>query len=355
MRKVLIVSVSVLALSAGAAFGQSAAPSNFASPSTISAGTNQIGGGSLTAGNKFYVDQVGAGNQIGSGTTGGVNQQVLSGTSYNYSEVYQGYQSTQSNYGQATVNQTASAGGVNKSRIVQYDNSGAPNISFTGGNIASATQIVTVDGATNASTIEQTGSTNWANVTQGSAGDSTVTPAISPSGGGATSTLSQNGSSLTASVTQTSVGAVSAIYQSGTGNGLKDAAANVVINQHGLSSNNSGVYQASTTTANGTVTVEQYGASGVLNTSDVWQTSGSSMASVTQSGTVGLNTSYLNQNGGGINNATVIQTASTDGAENYSAITQSGGATAYVTSDLEQRGQYINSSAIGRKRQQCRC
>jgi hypothetical protein len=293
MKKVLLISVSALALSAGAAFAQSSPvitgspPANGSftwMPTTTNPG--QVGA-SVGTGNTSFIQQIGGENSIGSAAT--PISQDSDSTSGNYSEIYQGTGWwNMSNGSAANLTQSAVSGAENSSRISQTGSSQQATVSqyTTGpGNFTSV--------------IEQSGSGNSATVNQGqsvtSGGITTVT-AIS---GGATSSVSQTGTDGLVNVLQLSSNASSAVVQSGSGDG---------------------------STIN--VNVQQTG--GATNGSTVWQQSDTSIASVTQGGLAGTNTSYVTQYNGANNDAVVQQTSGL-GTTNYSYIDQQNGAFASLT------------------------
>ena len=117
MKKVLLMSVSALALSAGASFAQTSIP-------LVTSNVSAQAPTAVAAGNDFYIEQIGNNNNIGDATHSGVTQNVDSTTgSGNYSEIYQGWQGgpKYSNNATAVVTQNASGGGTNTARTVQYD------------------------------------------------------------------------------------------------------------------------------------------------------------------------------------------------------------------------------------------
>ena len=398
MKKVLLLSASALALSAGAAFAQTSAPTGFA---TQTSDTGSILPGAtapnsnVSFGNSSTIEQVGTNNQLGTSPwANGVDQQVLDIYSGNYSEIHQGTAAgagTTSSYARATVTQTASNGGTTSS-LVNQDDGGKTNDGFWTYNEAYTTQIVTASGLVQSS-ISQSGANLKANVSQNVAGS-------------ASSNIQQTGTSGSVNVNQTSIGATSVVIQDGTGNGnaIPWETSNVNVQQTGTGTNNSAVDQTklqsggtvainqgggSTSSTNnsvvsqssgtgsvtvnqnvawagdnvssnnsgvlqngsgGIVTINQSGSDGLLNTSSVVQTSGdtTSFASITQSGTgAGYNTSYVNQmTGSGQDQATVIQTANA-GFENYSDLTQSGGATAYLSQTSSNAANWSSIAQSG--------
>lgn len=455
MKRVLLISVSALALSAGAAFAGSASP-----PLDSSVGWQLTNPGSVpqqsgpsasaTAGNYSTIEQIGSGNVIGNSssltstegtqasnnpTLGlGVDQKLGNPKKSNSSEIHQGSASagTVSNNAAAGVTQITDGG--NNASYISQDDGGGTNAAGKG-NTASVYEYS--KGGLVSSKILQSGGQLYANVEQGNiAGNQTTV-------NNASSYISQSGTGSSAAVIQESKGAQSTIIQSGVGNSYLQTSAstfNVSVTQKGgatntsgvsqtnnkdgfaaitqnstgtnnsgviqygsagsvtvnqgnpgsSSTNTSGVYQgavgsnasvvinqAGTNSVNttsyvtqtdysgkvkvyqgedaskatsasnntsginqngsgGQVTVYQYGASTVTNMSQVVQGVGTTgaIASITQSGSLGYNTSYLNQESGvsaGTQQATVSQTANGLGYENYSYITQDGGSISSVT------------------------
>ena len=325
MKKVLLMSVSVLALSAGAAFAQTTIPS--VAPIAKSPVDNVYG---TAVGDQSYVQQIGTGNQIGNDGNSGVTQQITN-TGANYAEVYQGWNggtNTNSDNAKASVTQTPAGGAKNVSRTVQYGTNDAANTS----NEAYTTQNTNGTGAT--SSLEQNGANLKAFVNQ--------------TGAGVTSNLSQTGNGGSVNVNQTSTGASSTIVQAGTGNGNTDPAQlfNINVQQSGWASNTSGVNQSGN---NNLVSVSQSGSPSLTNNSTVLQTSDTSHATVIQDGTIsatGYNTSLVNQIAGAGNIANVTQHGAA-GYENYSDVEQQNGANASLTqqasngsnwSDIQQNG-----------------
>ena len=119
MKKVLLISVSVLALSAGAAFAGSpnGAPSGWLTqPSAV---TPVSPAGAVSPGNTSIVGQNGSGNQIGTSSNWGVDQSV-DGSSGNYSNIQHGSSISTSTGAKATVSQTStSGGGSTTSTVIQ--------------------------------------------------------------------------------------------------------------------------------------------------------------------------------------------------------------------------------------------
>ncbi len=217
MKKLLIASVSVLALSAGAAFAQS----------------NTSG---------VY--------QNGNGNNAGVTQQINDGTS-NTSNVYQGY------YGNgdgaynssANVAQIGGAGGTTSSTVVQNDGYQSATVSQTG-----------AAGSTQTSGISQSNYNNYANVQQVAVAGGTQTSNVTQSGQYNTAAVSQNGPTDNSSVTQTGYGSASYWGYGG-----------VNVTQGGQSTNTSYVTQGSNYSG---ANVWQ-GGTGGTNWSNVGQTDGS--------------------------------------------------------------------------------
>ena len=310
MRKLLIASVSVLALSAGAAFAQTLIDQ--VAPLAKTPVTSVYGG---ISGNQSYIDQIGSNNTIGASTATGVDQTVT-GTSANYSEVYQGFSggTTSSHNAKASVTQEAGGGVTNVSRIYQQD---ADNDASHSNEAYTTQKITSGTGAT--SSLEQNGSNLKAKVNQ--------------TGAGASSNLYQTGTGGSSNVNQISNNAQSVIVQSGAGNnyiGTDHTAYNIDVQQTGSSTNISGASQSGD---NGAISVSQSGALGLLNNSQVFQASSASSATIIQDGTsgTGFNTSLVNQSLGAGNQASVTQHANAGAYENYSNIQQTGGAYASLT------------------------
>ena len=253
MKKVLLISVSALALSAGAALagGVSPAPGDMIWEDSVGAVGQQSGpSANATAGNYSTIEQIGSGNYVGNSGTTGVYQKLNDKTHSNSSEIHQGSASaqTQSNNATASVTQVT-AGGSTASYVGQDDGNGTNGVGK--GNTASVAQHST--GGTDSSKITQSGSQLYANVAQGQG-------VLGLTVSNASSYISQLGTGSSASVTQTSAGAQSTITQDGTGNAYNGKPAggtyNVSVSQS-PSSDTSGVNQTSNN--NGTVSVQQDG------------------------------------------------------------------------------------------------
>jgi hypothetical protein len=280
MKKLLIASVSVLALSAGAAFAGSNGSDVEQIGSTLSATVGQTINGGSSNSSTIYQGYSGNGDPAyNSGATvtqiGGAGSTISSGIQQN-----DGYQN-------ATVYQDGSKGGSQSSGITQ---------SYYG-NTANVTQVSA--GGSQASSVTQSGAYNQATVSQAGVNDS--------------STVSQTGwYNNNGYILGTPVGGVYG---------------GVNVSQSGGSTNSSGVTQASY--ASGVDVIQ--GGTGGSNSSSVNQTDSYYQgAYVSQTANGGSNTSYITQGGGNSNGAAVIQSAS--GGVNWSNIVQSGaGNSAYLS------------------------
>ena len=348
MKKLLLASVPVLALSAGAAFAQS-------NPAET--------GKNVAPGSDAVIQQIGSGNNIST-----FNQTVSDSSSANYSEIFQGSTSgnTSSAGGTVSMTQLATSGAANSSRVYQTGN--IQTATITQNSLGSGSFV---------SSIEQTGgSNNTVTVSQGVLtfnADGTVATNTAITGGaysgvlqqgtngqvtvnqtaaGVSSTVQQTaGDKNLASVTQASVGASSTITQSGSGDGTT---INATVKQSSGSGNasfigQSGyddyvlVNQAGGGTDNSSVTQ-----SGQLDQANVLQYSMASSSAITQSGKsdqatvhqwAGSNVSGITQTGG-TDVATVLQSGNTSGV---SYITQAGMAD---QASVTQYGATSNNSSI---------
>ncbi len=259
MKKVLLISVSTLALSAGAAFAQPPSTADVTGAyDTIHTATGTVVAGtpaaspSVSVGNSSTITQIGSGNQVGTSTATGVNQIIGDSTTGdgNLSVINQGVTSpgNASYNAYSQVSQTVTGGGKASSLINQ--DSGASGASTSIGNWAGVSQTIGgVGSATSTSTVNQSGTALYANVTQGASGS----PVNSVS-----SYVGQSGSGASANVSQTVSGATSNIIQSGTGTWAGGAAGtgavyNASVTQSG-GSDTSGISQISTNIGTATVT-----------------------------------------------------------------------------------------------------
>ena len=358
MRKFIIASVSVLALSASAY-----------------AEITEGGGGPASAGSLFVAGNTSDVEQIGSLNTATVGQTSNGGS--NTSNVYQssaygnGHNSTNSAatvtqigaqgatatstvtqndyYQQATVNQTAYAGSSQTSTVTQNASG------FTGttavGNSATVTQTANA-ASTQTSTVTQTNDGNSATVSQTShnAGDNQQSR-ITQSGIGGFVSVTQAGPADNSTVSQSLDRNNPRVwYSSATGvngNGaLGIVWGGVVVNQDGGSANTSTVTQnneeagvsvkqtgsaggtngsriTQNAGGNATAAVSQTAVAGVTNSSEISQTGYYQITGIQQDGTAGMNTSTVNQGGVGGNDAGIWQSAS-NGISNSSTVNQTG-------------------------------
>ena len=347
MKKLYLISVSALALSASAAFAQSL---------PAKTGTN------VSAGNESYIDQVGSGNYIGTATATGVDQQAKDSTSGNYSEIYQGYGSTSSTGGQATVQQTASAGPKNSARTVQYGSnqvaSTTQNNSGVTGNVNAYTSVIEQSNAANAATVSQvqTGGSALSTVVQTGSNNNSVfgrtvngTYVVGGVNVDQSGTLASNESHVTqdgntsgVSVTQTS----SILDGISDGQKVYAPSSNTsTVNQSAGVSNFALIYQNASLA----------GGSAGSNTSTVTQSGSNGAVSVYQTG-INNNESIIGQTGSG-SSVTVTQGTipATWGASplNYSNVEQggNGSATTVIQNSIASRDystvvQNSNSSTI---------
>lgn len=181
MKKLILASVSVLALSAGAAFAQSNSSIDQEGSNSV-ARIDQIGG---SGSNTSSVYQIGAewGAVNVSATTGGANAYTQT--------IYTGVQ----------VNQSALSGAINSAAVNQYSNTGGVLINQgTAGGAGTNSANVNQSGNGNITNIDQsvavTGSTNTSNVNQGVYGTSNIayTQQTGASGVTSTSNITQNSS-----------------------------------------------------------------------------------------------------------------------------------------------------------------
>lgn len=297
MRKLLIASVSVLALSAGAAFAQSPyMPGN-------SSGVNQIG-----SNNSATIEQA-----LGTGSSN--NSQVNQGY-YSWDPIggMSGYTSSSTN-GVASVTQIGGNGSVINSSIQQTD----------AGQHATVTQDGSAGGSQSSNIWQSTGST-----ASSPAGNSATLRQTTVGGGTQNSGISQENSGNIATVTQTTARSTdyqqSSVYQGGA-NGLVTVTQtgpndNSNVNQYG--NGNNALWTGATTVlgaVSGGVSVNQGGLAS--NNSSVYQSSDFSGVAVLQDGTGGSNWSNVWQSDGVNNTAGVWQTAGA-GTSNWSNISQSG-------------------------------
>ena len=376
-----ILHASVLALFAGTAYAQSL-------PDPIASG------------NLSYIDQ------IGSTQTATADQQVMDGSSGNYSGIYQGNLSASSN-NNATVQQRASGGALNGALTIQ---NGAHNTAKTqqytaktaatpGGTVIFTVPFFTFTtnaaggtatyggttlptsfaGGTFTSTIDQHGDYNQAYVHQGFWGSAAVTGVnysdVAQSGSnayvdlkqyGATnnwSSVEQNGIAVNraSDITQQGLSGsnVSTLIQAGgatspyilqTANGGSNAS---YMNQTGgrtslsqtanTGANNSGVYEVG-----GTASIYQSTAApSGSNNSLIWQYGGKVVVDQSVLASGGTNTSNVTQTGAssGASTSYVYQTASA-GFTNLSNLIQTGDNYAYVTQEQGVVGGGNNTSTI---------
>lgn len=264
MKKLLIASVSVLALSAGAAFA---------------GGTNSS---TVTS--------------YGSADSATIDQKINAGTS-NTSDVYQGVYGN----GEAATNSQVSVtqiggvavGSTTKSTIVQNDNNQKATVSqdasLGGSQISEITQYLSGYAGADGD--------NTAKVTQLTAATTDIQK----------STVNQTGYKGSVIVSQSGAKDVSTVNQSGYYNNPTDVVSLAV----------------PTGAVPGGVNVIQSG--DAFNTSGIAQASSSSGAYVLQDGTGGTNGSTINQNDGSYQAAYVNQTAGGAAGSNSSIITQGGG------------------------------
>lgn len=283
MKKVLLISVSALALSAGAAFAQNAVQTQYGAIPTVAVPGSAPQASSPNAyGNSSTIQQIGSGNTIGNssgtGATYGVDQQANSWASANLSVINQGTATGNNSYNSsASVTQQGSTGYGQASSLINQD-SGASGSSSSVGNSASVTQIVGGNQQVSYSTINQSGQGNIAAVNQGTVNTTSVN--------GVTSYVGQSGIGATASVSQQVDNAQSVVLQNGAGNGVPSGTSagalpgtpNVYVSQT-AGTDVSGVSQNSATL--GTVSVTQAGYN--YNTSQVVQTAAAS-ATIWQGG-----------------------------------------------------------------------
>lgn len=254
MRKLLIISVSALSLSAGTAFAQS--------------NTSDV-------------------EQIGSSITATINQKINNGTS-NSSTVYQGYAGN----GDPAYNSSATVtqiGGGNNSVI-------SSGIQQNDGYQTATVYQNASNGGTQTSGITQSNYGNTANVTQITANSTDKQVSyVTQSGQYGLVTVSQGGPNDYSNVVQTGN------YNNGNVSGstaYQAVSGGVNVNQGGSSTNISNVNQYSDYSG---VAVTQNGSAGGTNISTVTQSGGNSnFASVYQTaGAVVTNTSTIGQNGTG--------------------------------------------------------
>ena len=418
MRKLYLFSIPALVFSFSAAHAQSSPPPwpglNYPT----------ISGSGVSLGNVSTIQQIGSNEQVGSsasvvnpggpgpapalvvgsstsgGTVYGVDQSVTDAKSGNYSEIYQGTNTSASSDNSAAVIQQAGGGAKNAANTTQDGNGNTavtkqytnargagsnpvtfnmPSFTFTNSSsvpfIVGAALETILNPGTFSSTIVQNGDGNTANVNQGSqliAATGTDYSYVSQQATGALVDVSQQGSSnnwssvsqsgtsstfsdvtqlgsagnnisflsqtspLYATITQSAFGGDNASYVSQSGGAIN------VTQLAFRGVNNSGIWQTDgpgTTTVTQTIGPLARGSSD-SNTSTIWQSGITGSVSVTQNVILGggTNTSDITQTGGGY---TVNQTA--NGGTNVSDITSNGG-TSTIT-QTASRG-YTNESTV---------
>ena len=267
MSKLFIASVSVLALSAGAAFAQSLPLPNPGNVSNIF--TN------------------------GTGNAASIDQAIGSGTS-NTSTVYQGYNGNgnPANYSSVDVGQI-------------------------GGNLSKITSTITQNDSYQKAYVRQDasiGGTQVSNITQTNYGNSASVQQTTPNSGTIQhSNITQSGQNSSASVIQGGQADTSTVVQTGNNSNASAAgyrytgaagtvAGGVSVNQGGWTTNTSTVTQHSDYSG---VAVTQNGGGG-YNWSNVTQTGSGNFAGVIQTAASSNNTSVVSQVGNG-NTAGVYQ------------------------------------------------
>lgn len=332
MRKLLIASVSVLALSAGAAYADPNAVENqYSGIGTVAVpGSAPLAAAPTVYGNSSTVQQIGSGNTVGGVGTYGVDQLVGNAGSANSSTVKQGNSTHSSAGASASVTQHTSSGGL-ASSLINQDNAGAAT---TTTNSATVTQIITGGTGTTAglSTINQSGNGLQATVTQGAS--AAAVHSVS-------SYVGQAGTGGKANVNQTVSGAQSVVLQNGTAGSVATGTGYNVDVQQTSGTNTSGVSQESISL--GAVTVNQSGTG--TNNSQVWQTAAAT-ASVQQAGNSN-NQSALSQTAAGT--ANVYQTGTGSANLNMSAINQGGTGTinVYQGYDLTGSTPAVTAATVG--------
>jgi hypothetical protein len=214
MKKLLMISVSALALSAGAAFATDQVTDITASYDTLKiapniaapAGAPQADTNVTVGAASSTIDQIGDANTVGDATNYGAKQHVIDGDSGAKSVIRQGSAASGQNKSYnatASVTQEVSGKGFATS-LINQDSTGGGTSSV--GNTATVTQII--DGGTkaSASTINQSGEGLSATISQGVSG--TAVSNVS-------SYIGQGGTGGTVNVEQQASGASSVVLQDG--------------------------------------------------------------------------------------------------------------------------------------------